>query len=135
MSAATSEALVASTTDDPFLKHWPRPFYMAGTEGTGEYQVLAASSFGRVGYRLLDSGHVRIRLEPTDRHTSKLAEILSRDLGWKQPGDHNENRFSRVVSKNECGLMRLLLAYRLIKRGRPLQYNPNMPDFESDFAG
>ena len=115
------------------------PWTMAGTENTGQYQVLAESSFGRIGYRILPGipgftpDYVRIRLEPaTQAHAAKIAEQLSRSHGWKQPGDGEQNRFSTVVPLGEDAIETLETAFALIKRGRPLTYNPAQPDYKSD---
>lgn len=76
--------------------------YMAGTEGTGKYVVLARTGRGKVGIRHL-GGSYRIRVEPFgERFVPKLAEYMSRVDGWKQPGDDEQNRFSKVVL--EAGL-------------------------------
>lgn len=110
-------------------------FYMAGTEGTGEYKVLASSSFGRVGYRDLDD-RVRIRLEPaSEAHADKIGEVLTSMYGWKQPGDGGQNRFSLGLPKGDFALASLETAFGLIKRGRPLVYNPDMPNYQQDLLG
>lgn len=129
MTASTIE--VTETTETPTdTGLWT----MAGTEGTGEYQVLAESSFGRVGYRLLGN-HVRIRVEPaSDAHAAKMAQVLTRASGWKQPGDGGQNRFSIVLPKDEAAVETLKQAFALIKRGRPLQYNPAPPDYVADLT-
>ncbi|MDB5186620.1 MAG: hypothetical protein JWM07_92 [Candidatus Saccharibacteria bacterium] len=99
------------------------PFHMSGTEGTGEYKVLASSSFGRVGYR--DLGYeVRVRVEPSPTQAENIAQTLSPDAGWKQPGDGGQDRFSIIVPKGEAATAALSDAFALIKRGRPLVYNP-----------
>lgn len=67
---------------------------MAGTEGTGEYRVIAATKLGRVGFRPLICGSFRIRVEPRDQ---AVAEALSKNFPtgeWKQPG--SQFRFSTV---------------------------------------
>ncbi len=78
------------------------PFYMAGTDGTGEYGVLGRTGRGRVGVRDIGNGHFRIRVEPfSARFVPKMAEVLSVVTGWKQPGEGGQNRFSKVVSSAE----------------------------------
>ena len=111
------------------------PFYMDGTDRTGEYRVLAASSMGRIGYRLLWDGRVRVRLEPSDEaHAAKLAEVLTVEAGWKQPGDYHQDRFSTVTPRGDEALAAVKLAFGVVKRGRPLVYNPDMPDYKADLA-
>lgn len=119
---------MTTTTDTPTET---TPWFMAGTEGTGQYAVLAQSSFGTIGVRPLGGG-VRIRIEPSDpAHAERLAEHLTRQAGWKQPGDDRQNRFSIVAQENSDQAREALqLAYGLVKRGRPLTYNPaDMPEF------
>lgn len=114
------------------------PWTMAGTEGTNEYRVLAESSFGRLGYRNLSgfsADSVRIRLEPSDEaHAAKIAEVLTPEAGWKQPGDGDQNRFSIVLPKGQGAIDALKKAFGLIKRGRPIAYNPALPDLATDLA-
>ena len=79
------------------------PFYMAGTEGTGKYKVLAITWRGRVGVRPFGVGSVRIRVEPhrKKRGAATMLKLLS--VGWKQPGDDGQNRFS-VEVRNDLDL-------------------------------
>jgi hypothetical protein len=109
------------------------PFQMDGTEGTGEYVVLATSSFGRVGYR--DLGDVvRVRVEPSTAHTATIAQSLTSEAGWKQPGDDGQDRFSLLVPKGEAAKAAVSGAFALIKRGRPLAYHPQAPDWVADLS-
>jgi hypothetical protein len=89
---------------DPNKFYDGQPWYMAGTEGTGQYTVRAASSRGRVGVRQFDA-HVRIRLEPNPKLGAKVLakweKALPREVGYKHPGDDNENRFSIVVETGD----------------------------------
>ena len=39
-------------------------WYMGGTDGSGEYIVVAQGVHGRVGYRTLGDEGVRVRIEP-----------------------------------------------------------------------
>src|SRR4051812_25211594 len=72
------------------------PWHMAGTEGTGEYVVVARTPLGCVGYR--EFGHVyRVRVEPQPSGWAALARALTKDSGWKQPGDGGQARFSIEV--------------------------------------
>lgn len=75
---------------------WDNPWYMAGTEGTGAYSVLAITSRGRVGVRKF-SNLARIRVEPLCK-CDKVGDVLTDKAGWKQPGDNDQNRFSKVVA-------------------------------------
>lgn len=135
----SSTTLTAESTQVTEEVPQTNPWSMAGTENTSEYVVLAESSFGRIGYRILPGipgftpDAVRIRLEPaTEAHAAKIAEHLSRNNGWKQPGDSGQNRFSTVVLMGTEAIETLETAYALIKRGRPLVYNPAKPDYKSD---
>ena len=74
--------------------------YTAGTEGTGEYKTVLKTRYGKVAFRDL-GGSVRVRVEPSSYANGKLAELLGRDRGWKQPGDGGQNRFSKVVSASQ----------------------------------
>lgn len=70
--------------------------YMAGTESTGEYEVLARTGRGKVGVRRLGNNWFRIRLEPFGaRFVSKMATGL---VDWKQPGNACQNRFSFMAT-------------------------------------
>ncbi len=80
-------------------KSWKK---MPGTEGTGEYYVIGRTGRGKVGVRDLRNGSYRIRVEPFGaRFVPKMAEYLSRVDGWKQPGDNDQNRFSKVLDQDE----------------------------------
>lgn len=81
---------------------------MSGTTGSGEYIVLARLHDGdRVGIRPLGDGTVRIRVEPSDENLKDLLEGLTREAGWKQPGDDGQNRFS-IVKHGESGTQTVL---------------------------
>lgn len=79
---------------------------MAGTEGTNEYVVLAASMAGRLGIRKIHCGY-RIRFEPAD--TTDLLELMAMykylDMAtpkhsWKTP-NNQQYRFSTVMEFGE----------------------------------
>lgn len=76
-------------------------WYLAGTERTGAYNVLARTALGTIGVRELSDGSVRIRVEPTEAGAAVLASAFPRSGGWKQPGDSSENRFSTVVDGSD----------------------------------
>lgn len=71
---------------------------MDGTEGTKEYVVYGRSPRGRLGVREYAAGRFRIRVEPGSCGTPLMAPLLTREAGWKQPGDGGQPRFSTVVS-------------------------------------
>lgn len=73
-------------------------FTMAGTEGTGQYVGVASTVRGTVAVREYCPGFFRIRVEPkSESATGMIARKLTRNAGWKQPGDSGENRFSTMV--------------------------------------
>jgi hypothetical protein len=78
---------------------------MSGSEESFEYTVRGVSSRGRVGVRFLPNGNVRIRLEPAPSIgatvIAKWRKTLPREVGYKQPGDSNQPRFSIVVGAGE----------------------------------
>lgn len=66
---------------------------MAGTEQTHAYEVICGTSVARLGIRNL-GGSLRIRVEPVNG--TELPN-LTREAGWKQPGDSCQVRYSKVV--------------------------------------
>ena len=117
-------------------------FFMAGSEGTGQYVVIARTARGRVGIRALcgtvdsiDSLHeARIRVEPFNRPgvVAKMAPILT---GWKQPGEDGQHRFSRVVNAESAHVLDpLKAAFKAIgigPSGLKLEVNPAAPQWAS----
>lgn len=107
---------------------------MLGTEKTGLYIVRAASVRGRVGVRHLPGGTVRIRLEPTDKVTDKMMqewrETMSHDIGYKQPGDGGENRFSIVVEAGDHADEILKIMFGLLGQDtlKSFGFNPDVPE-------
>jgi hypothetical protein len=100
---------------------------MAGTEGTGEYVVVLCTRLGRVGYRLLDrEDSYRIRVEPEPSSRDRLARLLTRRLGWKQPGDGGGDRYSVVVRKEQFP-QALGLAVQALEPGADI--NPSAPEW------
>jgi len=98
-------------------------WYMAGTEGTGRYLVVARNSFGRVGFRVLWDGRVRVRVEPTPGEpTVKLAKVFTIDKGWKQP-DH-QHRFSIVCGGRMEAIVVIRNAIRALRRREPVERQP-----------
>ena len=117
------------------------PWYMAGTEGTGQYLVLCRTKLGRIGVRRLGDSSVgkaryRVRVEPTEGSTLNLPP----DSGWKQPGDGLENRYSIVRNLDEVdGFVNAALA-ELETYGGSIDWNPDdrvkiwyQSYFESEF--
>jgi len=98
-------------------------WFMAGTESTGEYLVLAVSPLGRLGVRDFHSAY-RVRLEPTPEGSDKIAEILTRELGWKQPGDQDQNRFSFFSYDAEELKEALKLGLKALGAG--IEFNPDL---------
>lgn len=79
-------------------------FTMAGTEMTYEYLVIVRTRRGRLGVRPLYGGTFRVRVEPAKVGNNLIKTPfteLSRENGWKQPGDNNQTRYSIVVSDLE----------------------------------
>jgi len=71
---------------------------VAGTEGTYEYDTHHVTSKGLAAVREYAPGGFRIRVEPaTGEAAVEMARTLTREDGWKQPGDGGQNRFSKVV--------------------------------------
>lgn len=105
------------------------PLYMAGTEGTGQYLVMCQTPLGRLGVRDLPGGSARVRVEPsTMEAAATLASSLTRPLGWKQPGDNDQSRFSRLVLP--YGLQSVV-RMGLIALGahQSAEWNPNAPEW------
>lgn len=72
-------------------------FFMAGTEGTGEYIVPLVTNRGAVGFRFLGGQTYRVRIEPaTGADGVAMAATFPRP-GFKQPGDSGQERFSTMV--------------------------------------
>ena len=100
-------------------------WYMAGTEGTGQYVVIAVSPLGRVGFRRLN-GETRVRLEPENKKVATEAgmyEIIS--TGWKRPdwSDKRRYRFSMVPHTAVEAVKALDLALKAIGL-EGVQFNP-----------
>lgn len=76
--------------------------HVSGTEGTHNYAVINAAPLGFVAVRLLNSDLFRVRVEPASPEAAHtIGQYLSRSVGWKQPGDSNQNRFSIVCSASK----------------------------------
>jgi len=96
-------------------------FFMAGTEGTGKFIVIAATSRARVGFRPIAGDRFRIRVEPgvpsseseftpSPAPAGELTTALTRP-SWKQP-DAEQNRFSIVVIGEKALREQLAVALR-----------------------
>jgi len=105
------------------------PWFMAGTEKTGEYLVVLCGKYGRLGVRELPEGW-RVRIEPSNQKSAeKLHAFFSEEEGWKQPGDTGQFRFSAVFSKAHWSkeeIERLILQDWLLQLQGvwPCQLNP-----------
>jgi len=98
--------------------------------------VQSLSSRGRVGVRRLsESGLSRIRVEPSDRMSdamiAKMANVMTREKGWKQPGDDGEYRFS-IMIPSELELEFLTLAETALGSDtlKTFELNPDWKHFE-----
>lgn len=78
---------------------------MAGTQGSNEYKVVCKTRYGKVGFRSL-GGSVRVRVEPVrdPKVAARVAARLTRETGWKQPGDGGQFRFSSVTPASSLGV-------------------------------
>ncbi|MES2007006.1 MAG: hypothetical protein V4436_02780 [Patescibacteria group bacterium] len=122
-------------------------FYMAGTEGTGRYVVIAKTARGRIGVRALGGCLVdqitklvnaRVRVEPVKKSATvtKMADVLSIGGGWKQPGDDGEHRFSTVVEGGGKKL-KLRVEKALVALGAGslvTEVNPDAPAWAKDLV-
>ena len=115
-------------------------WHMPGSEGTGRYVVIAMTTRGRIGVRVL-SGEVdkithirsvRVRVEPRPEAVQKMVDVLPAK-NWKQPGEDGQQRFSRVVdsaTRNSARVKRIL-AHGLkalgVNDGLATQVNPEAP--------
>lgn len=98
-------------------------WYMAGTDYTGEYRVIAMNDAGKIGVRPLGN-HVRIRIEPCSPEAAQaLAGTFSLEQGWKQP-DMLNPRFSLFTTRGEDAVKTVEDALRaLAKTGGKLERN------------
>lgn len=104
-------------------------FSMAGTEGTGEYTVYVVTALGRLGVRLLSDGRCRIRLEPSGAGAAvKMSASLTREAGWKQPGDQDQLRFSTVVDSEDALRDRVTAACAALGVDATSEFGPECPD-------
>lgn len=88
---------------------------MLGTEGTGEYVVIARNPRGdRLGVRPLDGNVCRVRVEPVDLVSAKELQGNFPDCTWKQPGEGGQLRFS-LVTFGDAGLQAVLGALDALK--------------------
>lgn len=116
-------------------------WFMAGTEGTGQYIVFLATALGRLGVRMLSGGKARVRVEPTSAEAAqKIASHLTRNSGWKQPGDDSQARFSTVTG-GDAGLREKVQSaiHGLANIGggfmESLEMNPAAPSWVRELAG
>lgn len=99
-------------------------WYMAGTESTGRYVVLASSKVGRVGFRVVGN-YIRVRIEPNDSLSEQqLAEKYTPEAGWKQPSHFGQYRFSRVFNDPDEAIAAIELAVKEIGRDSKVERQP-----------
>jgi len=107
-------------------------FYMAGTEGTGRYIVVLAGALGRVGYRALDNGQFRIRIEPASPEAgSKLRASFP---GYKEGVGGKEYRFSTVTHGEDRMRTEIGRAIKALVPGAAVEVNPAAPDWAKDLV-
>ncbi len=100
--------------------------HIAGTENTGEYLAVAhvGDRSNKLGVRFLASGAVRIRVEPRNTESAEaMSEVLTRDEGWKQPGDAGQKRFSTVAFSPDSALEAVDTALKALKTQGKAEYN------------
>jgi hypothetical protein len=88
-------------------------YRMAGTEGTNAYRVVALTDMGKVGFRALSGGTVRVRVEPVNG--SKLGRSFKSN--WKKPGQDGQHRFSTVVEGEKAIKNALAIALKAVGAG------------------
>jgi len=102
-------------------------FFMGGTDGSGEYVVIALGERGRVGVRRLADTKYRIRLEPVDFDGDLHEEIADYLEGeWNRPEDSDHHRFSICSENKEQTLAFLSMALKGI--GDIEEVNPEAPE-------
>lgn len=121
-------------------------FYMAGTEGTGEYLVLASTARGRIGVRVLDGNTkamasaklARVRVEPA-KVKNGAAEEMAKCLpssSWKHPANFQQ-RYSTVVDGGAKKLRRRLvrgLKALGVADGLKTKTNPKAPKWAQNLV-
>lgn len=99
-------------------------WFMAGTENTGQYVVVARSKLGRVGFRVTGS-YVRVRIEPTEQNApGPLATEFNALNGWKLPRIGGQWRFSKVFNDPEEAIAAIELAIKALERGGKVERQP-----------
>lgn len=122
-----------------------KKFYMAGTFGSGQYVVIAATARGRIGVRPLGCAldkiskieSARVRVEPSE--SSKIVAGMAKALdkkSWKQPGDGDQHRFSTVVEGGGKKLKsRIEKALVALGAGKlKTEVNPEAPAWAKDIV-
>lgn len=106
-------------------------WFMAGTEGTGEYVVAVAGNGGRIGYRHIDGGW-RVRVEPANDIARKMLRTLLVPADWKQPGDQGQDRFSCVVRHEFDMRARVATAIAALQVHEGIEVNPAAPGWVAE---
>ena len=110
-------------------------WYMGGTDGSGEYIVIAQGVHGRVGYRTLGDKGVRVRVEPNTMDIPTLQSIHKRlGTGWNAPVLPKHNRFSRMIPPHETTVLKNTLSRALFGVGGKVLVNPDGPDWTADLV-
>jgi len=102
-------------------------FFMAGTDGSGQYVVIALGERGRVGARRLGDDKYRIRIEPVEFDGDLHEEIEEHLKGdWSHPEDSDHHRFS-ICSENKVQTLAFIsMALKAI--GEIEELNPEAPE-------
>lgn len=106
-------------------------WYMAGTDGSGQYVVVAEGERGRVGYREIQPGIYRIRFEPRmDAESAELELIKATLSDWCPPqsGPSGDTfRFS-ILGKGKNAL-RYGISLGIQALGTIEAFNPAAPEY------
>ena len=121
-------------------------FSMLGSENTGNYVVVGYTGRGRIGVRALiglidpesDLHKARIRVEPINsvNAVAKMSQTLQRSLDWKQPGDDEQNRFSKVTTSSSSAEVAIVLGLVAlgVSDGLVFTVNPKAPKWLKDLV-
>lgn len=111
-------------------------WYMAGTEGTGKYVVVAQNNVGRVGFRDLN-GAFRIRFEPSEKTLGSYSAVkeIHENLGGEWTYPNGQKRFSIVVKGEEALSAALSHVEEQMEDGGSYEINPSAPGFARAIFG
>jgi hypothetical protein len=112
---------------------FPEPgskWYMGGTDGSGEYMVVAEGEFGRVGYREVKPKIYRVRFEPNTDETSTMEQIQKVLHNWCPPQSSiGGDTFRFSVLANGIDSLRMGLDQAIKAMGSFGSFNPAAPEF------